>query len=108
MATCIDCRLVVSEVAEMMNVFRPTAYKCSKRWQSEGDAGLRDGPMDPAESLRVATEAVFDVSVALQRHEPKLYEVMHHFTNRTRPLAPAEQNDRHDTHCSSWAGRNIP
>jgi MtfA peptidase len=37
------------------------------------------GATNPAEFFAVATEAFFDVPVALERHEPKLYEVMHQF-----------------------------
>jgi transposase-like protein len=37
----------VSEIAEMMNVSRPTVYKWWKRWQVEGDDGLRDRSSRP-------------------------------------------------------------
>jgi transposase InsO family protein len=37
----------VSEIAEMMNVSRPTVYKWWKRWQTEGDAGLADRSSRP-------------------------------------------------------------
>jgi hypothetical protein len=37
------------------------------------------GATNPAEFFAVATEAFFDVPVALQHNEPKLYEVMRDF-----------------------------
>jgi Mlc titration factor MtfA (ptsG expression regulator) len=37
------------------------------------------GATNPAEFFAVATEAFFDVPVALQRHEPRLYEVLRDF-----------------------------
>jgi len=37
----------VSEIAEMMNVSRPTVYKWWKRWQLEGNAGLADRSSRP-------------------------------------------------------------
>ena len=37
----------VSEVAEMMNVSRPTVYKWWARWRTEGDAGLWDRSSRP-------------------------------------------------------------
>jgi transposase InsO family protein len=37
----------VSEIAEMMNVSRPTVYKWWKRWQLEGDEGLVDRSCRP-------------------------------------------------------------
>src|SRR5947209_3514657 len=37
----------VSEIAEMMNVSRPTVYKWWSRWQAAGDAGLWDRSSRP-------------------------------------------------------------
>jgi transposase InsO family protein len=37
----------VSEIAEMMNVSRPTVYKWWARWRAEGDAGLADRSSRP-------------------------------------------------------------
>jgi MtfA peptidase len=37
------------------------------------------GATNPAEFFAVATEAFFDVPIALERHEPKLYDVMRDF-----------------------------
>ena len=37
----------VSEIAEMMNVSRPTVYKWWRRWQTEGDEGLQDRSSRP-------------------------------------------------------------
>lgn len=45
------------------------------------------GATNPAEFFAVATEAFFDVPVALRRHEPNLYEVMRGFYNQD----PAER-----------------
>jgi MtfA peptidase len=39
----------------------------------------RYGATNPAEFFAVATEAFFDVPVALVEHEPRLYEVMRDF-----------------------------
>ena len=51
------------------------------------------GATNPAEFFAVATEAFFDVPVALERHEPKLYEVMHHFYKQD-PAARARRAER--------------
>jgi Mlc titration factor MtfA (ptsG expression regulator) len=51
------------------------------------------GATNPAEFFAVATEAFFDVPLALERHEPKLYEVMHHFYNQD-PAARARRAER--------------
>jgi transposase len=37
----------VSEIAEMMNVSRPTVYKWWARWRTDGDKGLWDRSSRP-------------------------------------------------------------
>jgi transposase InsO family protein len=64
----------VSEVAEMMNVSRPTVYKWWKRWQIEGDAGLCDRSSRPR-------RCPHRTSVALERRIERL--------RRGRKLGPA-------------------
>jgi Mlc titration factor MtfA (ptsG expression regulator) len=51
------------------------------------------GATNPAEFFAVATEAFFDVPVPLERHEPKLYEVMRHFYKQD-PAARARRAER--------------
>ncbi|HEY3833647.1 MAG TPA: M90 family metallopeptidase [Acidimicrobiia bacterium] len=48
------------------------------------------GATNPAEFFAVATEAFFDVPMELERHEPKLYEIMRDFY-RQDPAARARQ-----------------
>jgi len=64
----------VSEIAEMMNVSRPTVYKWWARWRTEGDAGLWDRSSRPR-------RCPHQTSVRLERRIERL--------RRSRKLGPA-------------------
>jgi len=49
------------------------------------------GATNPSEFFAVATEAFFDVPVALEHHEPRLYGVMRDFYNQD-PAARLNQD----------------
>jgi len=51
------------------------------------------GATNPAEFFAVATEAFFDVPLELERHEPKLYEVMRKFYKQD-PAARARRTEQ--------------
>jgi transposase InsO family protein len=64
----------VSEIAEMMNVSRPTVYKWWARWRTEGDAGLWDRSSRPR-------RCPHQTSVQMERRIERL--------RRSRKLGPA-------------------
>jgi len=64
----------VSEIAEMMNVSRPTVYKWWARWRTEGDAGLWDRSSRPG-------RCPHQTPVRLERRIERL--------RRSRKLGPA-------------------